>query len=68
MCIIATWHVLVAPLLPCLSKIKIRRFSIELVVSRILRLLKVENMASRFFDTMNTLLFLLHISYYEIMF
>ena len=63
-----SWHLLSAPLLLGVSNIKIIIFSIELVLSTFLRWLKVINRASGLFDTINTLLILVDISYYEIIF
>ena len=59
-----TWGLLAGPLLLGLSNIKIIIFSIELVFSTFLRWVKVITMASGLFDTMKTLLFLVHTSYY----
>ena len=66
--IIGTWHLLSAPLLLGLPIIKIIIFLIVLVLLTFLRLVKVKNMVSGLFDTINTLLFQLHISYIAIMF
>ena len=63
-----SWCLLPAPLLLGLSNIKIITFSIELVLSTFLRWLKVINRASGLFNTINTLLILIHIFYYEIIF
>ena len=55
--IIVTWDLLSAPHLLCLLNIRIILFFIELVLLTFLRWIKVENMVSSPFDTMNTMLF-----------
>ena len=58
-------HLLSAPLLLALSNIKIIIFSFDFVLSLFL---KVINRTSGLFDTINTVLILAHISYFEIIF